>query len=153
MKKTHPIPLHLLSAQAIVKIAHSLAQLVQQNVWIEKSGAPGFMAEFLAVRRTYAPKVPNVRPQRRAQLAFVDHIVNRAITPSSVRADGLYTLPRSFGVYQIPTSANTTRRYRFGNHPVRQRELEREFGSCKLEYLFTEREDAETVALALAGRG
>jgi hypothetical protein len=32
------------------------------------------------------------------------------------------------------------------------RELEGEFGSCKLEHLFTSREDAKAVALALSGR-
>ena len=42
--------------------------------------------------------------------------------------------------------------FRFGNHPVRQRELEREFGSCKLEYLFAERTDAKAVAQHQAGK-
>jgi hypothetical protein len=85
-------------------------------------------------------------------MAAIDHITARAISPSSVRPDGWLTSPRSYGVYRIPSSAASTRSYRFGNHPVRLKELEREFGSCKLEYLFTDRDDAEAVAKALAGR-
>ncbi len=84
-------------------------------------------------------------------MVSVEHILSRAINPSSVRPDGWLTSPRSFGVYRIPSSATSARSFRFGNHPVRQKELEREFGSCKLEYLFTDREDARAVALALAG--
>jgi hypothetical protein len=83
-------------------------------------------------------------------MAFIDRIVSRAISPASVRPDGWLTSPRSYGVYRIPSSAGSTRSFRFGNHPVRQRELEREFGSCKLEYLFTDREDAKIVALSLS---
>jgi hypothetical protein len=79
-------------------------------------------------------------------------IIARAISPSSVRPNGWLTFPRSWGVYRVPSSAGSMRSFRFGNHPVRQRELEREFGSCKLEYLFATREDARTVALALEER-
>ena len=85
-------------------------------------------------------------------MASLEHIISRAISPSSVRPDGWLTVPRSYGVYRVPSSAGSTRRFRFGNHPVRQRELEREFGACKLEYLFTERDDAKAVALALSER-
>jgi hypothetical protein len=83
----------------------------------------------------------------------IEHILTRAVSPSHVRMnDGGLTSPRSYGVYHIPSSADSTRSFRFGNHPVRQRELERDFGSCKLEYLFLDRADAEAVARALAGR-
>jgi hypothetical protein len=82
-------------------------------------------------------------------MTSVKDILNRAISPSSVRSAGPLTVPRSYGVYRIPSSSASTQAVRFGNHPVRQRELEREFGSCKLEYLFTVRADAQAVALAL----
>jgi hypothetical protein len=85
-------------------------------------------------------------------VATLQTIIARAISPSSVQPDGWLTSPRSWGVYRVPSSAGSTRRFRFGNHPVRQRELEREFGSCKLEHLFATREDARTVALALEER-
>ena len=84
-------------------------------------------------------------------MASIEHIIKRAISPSSVRSDGYLTHPRSYGVYRIPSSAGSTRSFRFGNHPVRMRELEAEFGSCKLEHLFSTREDARVVALALSG--
>jgi hypothetical protein len=84
-------------------------------------------------------------------MAAIDHIIQRAISPSAVRSDGYLTHPRSYGVYRIPSTSGSTRRFRFGNHPVRMRELEAEFGSCKLEHLFSSREDAKTVALALSG--
>ena len=85
-------------------------------------------------------------------MASVDHIISRAISPASVRPDGSLTRPRSYGVYRMPPGAEG-RRCRFGNHPVRMWELEREFGSCKLEHLFANREDAKLVAAALSGHG
>ena len=85
-------------------------------------------------------------------MASIEQIITRAISPYGVRPDGSLTFPRSYGVYRIPSSAGSTRTFRFGNHPVRQRELERDFGSCTLEYLFMAREDAQAVAKALTGR-
>ena len=76
----------------------------------------------------------------------------RAISPGSVKPDGSLTSPRSYGVYELQLSAGATRRYRLGNHPVRQFELEREFGSCKLVYLFRQRSDAVQMAALLNGR-
>lgn len=79
-------------------------------------------------------------------------IVQRAIDPSSVKPDGTLTDPSSYGVYQLPYSRGESSRFHFGNHPVRMQELEREFGSCTLIFLFLAREDAETVSRALNGR-
>lgn len=76
-------------------------------------------------------------------------IVLRAISPLSVRADGQLTMPRSYGVYALPATAGTTRRFRVGNHPIRMRELEHEFSYCTLKYLFLSRADAVEVASAL----
>ena len=76
----------------------------------------------------------------------------KAISPKTVQSDGLLTSPRSFGVYQLPQTAKNTLLFRFGNHPVRRHELEREFGSCELLYLFCSRPDAVTMASALNGR-
>jgi hypothetical protein len=58
-------------------------------------------------------------------------------------------MPRSFGVYELPHSVLETRRFRLGNYPVRLRELEREFDTCKLLYLFLERGDAVAMASVL----
>ena len=79
----------------------------------------------------------------------LDQVLARAISPSQVRADGPLTSPRSFGVYVLPAKHGSSRRYRFGNHPVRQRELEAEFGQAHLLHLFRSRQDAVTVAAML----
>ena len=83
---------------------------------------------------------------------IINNLANRAISPQYVRSDGSLTTPRSFGVYELPFSVSGTRRCRFGNHPVRLHELEREFGSCKLLHLFQQRADAVAMASALNGR-
>ena len=79
-------------------------------------------------------------------------IICRAISsPSSVKEKGRYTNPQSYGVYKLPANCGATRRYRFGNHPVRRRELNREYKTCecKLMYLFLSREDAKALASML----
>jgi hypothetical protein len=81
----------------------------------------------------------------------IDDVLKRAISPRSVTEHGTLTQPRSYGVYALPHTAGATKRHRFGNHPVRMRELESEFGSCKLEYLFADRRDAMLVATTLSG--
>jgi hypothetical protein len=77
--------------------------------------------------------------------------IGQEISPRQVRPDGPLTHPRSYGVYSLPSSAGATRRYRFGNYPVRLLELEREYGSCKLEHLFLSRSDAMAKAASLNG--
>ena len=74
---------------------------------------------------------------------------SRSISPASVRDDGPLTIPRSFGVYVLPASHGSTRRYRFGNHPVRLNELVAEFGDARLHLLFRVRSDAEALAKIL----
>jgi len=84
--------------------------------------------------------------------AIIEKLASRAIPPQDVKPSGSLTSPRSFGVYELPSSVLGTRRFRLGNHPVRLQELEREFGSCKLLYLFRQRPDAVAMASALSGR-
>jgi hypothetical protein len=83
-------------------------------------------------------------------MSSVAKIIQRSISPSNVRVIGPLTKPRSYGVYRLPQKTATGRHYRYGNHPVRMHELEREFGSCKLEYLFAARADAKELAVALS---
>ncbi|WP_312103522.1 hypothetical protein [Acinetobacter venetianus] len=75
-----------------------------------------------------------------------EHLLKHAISPDQVTIKGHRTEPRSYGVYALPLDADGTRRFRFGNHPVRQQELKHEFGSCKLYQLFLDRKQAETLA-------
>lgn len=78
----------------------------------------------------------------------IEELASRAISPAAVRPAGMLTVPRSYGVYELPAAA-ATRRYRYGNHPVRMQELETELGACRLLYLFLQREDAQSMATAL----
>jgi hypothetical protein len=57
--------------------------------------------------------------------------------------------PRTFGVYELPSSARSTRRFRFGNHPIRMQELEREFGVCRLVDTYGRRDEAVEQAAKL----
>jgi hypothetical protein len=79
-------------------------------------------------------------------------LLQRAVSPRSVKVEGTLTLPKSWGVYRLPVNGDATRQFRFGNHPIRMKELEREFGSCELEYLFLERDHAIKATAALNGR-
>ncbi|RZG84412.1 hypothetical protein [Acinetobacter venetianus] len=75
-----------------------------------------------------------------------EHLLKNAISPDQVTIKGYLTVPRSYGVYALPLDADGTKRFRFGNHPMRQQELKHEFGSCKLYQLFLDRKQAETLA-------
>jgi hypothetical protein len=66
----------------------------------------------------------------------------KAISCNDIAYEGRLTFPKSYGVYQILNTANVDKVFRYGNHPVRQFELQREFGDCRLVYLFLEREYA-----------
>lgn len=81
-----------------------------------------------------------------------DKLIERAISPGSVRPKGQLTDPRTYGVYELPEGAGATRRFRMGNHPIRMIELEQEFERCKLLYLFRVRSDAVLLAGHLNGR-
>lgn len=79
----------------------------------------------------------------------IEEIIRRAISPNSVRVNGRLTHPPSYGVYTLPANHGATRRYRFGNYPVRMQELDREFEQCTLEHLFLSRADAIALASML----
>lgn len=66
------------------------------------------------------------------------------ISQSSVRPDPQnpnYTIPRTYGVYHLSAAKESisTKSFRYGNHPIRMQELQREFGSVKLVALYTNR--------------
>jgi hypothetical protein len=78
----------------------------------------------------------------------IQAIICRSVNESSVRKTDRLTEPRTYGVYMLPADCGSTRLYRFGNHPIRRQELEREFKICTLKYLFLHRKDAmQLVAL------
>jgi len=73
-------------------------------------------------------------------------LISQAISPNAVRLDGSLTIPRTYGVFELPHSAAATRKFRYGNFPVRQTELLKEFGTCKLVHLFKKRDLAQATA-------
>lgn len=76
---------------------------------------------------------------------------HKSIDPSSVISDGRYTNPRTWGVYQVDVPLEGTR-FRFGNHPVRQQELIRQYGEARLVgKLYKARIDAKEAAYRLNG--
>ncbi len=82
----------------------------------------------------------------------IEALQAEAVSPSCVQLDGTLTIPRSYGVYELTDSVGSTRRFRFGNHPIRMRELEAEFMKCTLKFLFLTREAAVATAFILNGR-
>jgi hypothetical protein len=84
----------------------------------------------------------------------IQHLLAQSVSESSLVSDGNLTHPRSWGVYEVqPTAGNrATRKYRLGNHPVRQQELEKEFGAAKRVALFTSRGIAEELKRQLNAR-
>ena len=80
----------------------------------------------------------------------VSELLSRAVQQSTLRIAGPYTNPRSWGVYEIEhAQPGATKRFRIGNHPVRQQELEREFGTVRRIALFTSRPLAEQLSAIL----
>ncbi|MDQ3634040.1 MAG: hypothetical protein M3405_05955 [Acidobacteriota bacterium] len=75
-----------------------------------------------------------------------ERLLEKSIPEKSVRSDSSnknYTNPRTYGVYEI-LKTNYSKKYRFGNHPVRENELIRKFGNnVKGIGLFLDREDAK----------
>ena len=82
----------------------------------------------------------------------IQEILRKSIPLASVLSDGKYTVPRSWGVYeiqQLPDVSLITRRFRFGNHPIRQQELATEFASVELIAIFRDRTIANELAQLL----
>ena len=79
-------------------------------------------------------------------MSAIDRLMEKAVSLQRLRPDGNYTVPRSFGVYRLTGKGDVGKRHRFGNHPVREQELIRYFGECKVIALFLSRDDAESLA-------
>ena len=78
----------------------------------------------------------------------ISQLRKRSIRLHDVQTSWPYTIPRTYGVYRLH-HAGTSHPFRFGNHPVRMSELEREISSCSLDALFLSRNDARTLAAFL----
>ena len=80
-----------------------------------------------------------------------EELMARSVNPKHYQIDptnSLLTTPRTWGTYSIPGEFvfGRKKKYRCGNYPVRMKELERDYGSVKLEALFENRDDAKALA-------
>jgi hypothetical protein len=73
-------------------------------------------------------------------------LLDRAVEPHTLKPDGRYTEPPSYGVYELGDHTAGRARFHFGNHPIRQRELVKHFGSTRLIATFLDRSDAEELS-------
>jgi len=86
--------------------------------------------------------------------AHLKSLLAKSIDLSSLKPDGQYTNPKTWGVYEVERLLDGKRGkgFHFGNHPIRQQELIRQFGEAQLVALYGARIDAEEVAYLLNGR-
>lgn len=80
--------------------------------------------------------------------ADLKSLLEKCINPSSVKLDGRYTSPKTWGVYIVERLLDGKRGkfFHFGNHPVRQQELIRQFGKAQLVGLYSARINAKEAA-------
>lgn len=79
--------------------------------------------------------------------------MSNEISPDSVRIDTNnpnWTIPRTYGVWRL-SGKYRGQEFRFGNYPVRGKELVREYGAAKLLALYKTREEAEEHTRRLNG--
>jgi len=122
-------------------MAIDLFAQAEMLVWMAAAGVIGAVA--LRARADGRVAENQGMPTRAQELLAA------SVDPSTLREDGRYTVPRSWGVYRISAPGNRGRAFRSGNHPVRLRELEREFSGVGTVALF----DREDLALELAKLG
>lgn len=79
-------------------------------------------------------------------MSAIERLMDKAVGPHRLRIEGRYTRPPSCGVYKLTGSGDVGKRHRFGNHPVREHELIRDYGECEVVALFLARADAENLA-------
>jgi hypothetical protein len=85
--------------------------------------------------------------------ARLKSLLAKSLDPATLKPDGNYTSPRSWGVYEVERLLDGKRgkAFHFGNHPVRQHELVRQYGDAQMVALYDRRIDAEEVAFLLNG--
>jgi hypothetical protein len=93
----------------------------------------------------------NQLPFRKAMLEGNVSQTRKSIDPLPVKSDGRYTSPRTWGVYKVERLLEG-KRFHFGNHPIRQQELIRQYGEAQLVGgLYEERINAKEAAFLLNG--
>ena len=79
-----------------------------------------------------------------------EQLMAKSVNPKHYQVDSAnhnYTKPRTWGAFAIPddSATGTKKKFRLGNYPVRQRELEKEFGLVEFIALFEKRDDAKAL--------
>jgi len=72
---------------------------------------------------------------------------------SEVVIAGPLTNPRTYGVYRVGLQTQGSYQFRFGNHPIREWELRREFDNVSLVALFKARTLAKELKSILNREG
>jgi hypothetical protein len=75
-----------------------------------------------------------------------NELLAKAIKSTAFNVVGTLTIPRTYGVYRLGSKTKSVRRFRFGNHPIRQRELINEHGAADIIAVFFDRRHAEELA-------
>jgi hypothetical protein len=75
-----------------------------------------------------------------------NELLAKAIELITLKVDGIYTSPRTYGVYRLTGKAKSGREFRFGNHPIRKAELINEYGGAEVVAVFLSRQDAQELA-------
>ncbi len=75
-----------------------------------------------------------------------DQLLQRTLKPSDFKPNGVYTDPKTYGVYRLTGKAKAGRVFRYGNHPIRYDELVNEYGAAEVVAVFSARSDAEELA-------
>ena len=91
-----------------------------------------------------------IKPESKTKLEVHPRklLMAKSVEPKHYQIDSAnrnYTKPRTWGVFAIPDKSAAGKKYRFGNYPIRQKELEKEFGVVEFIALFEKREDAKTL--------
>lgn len=87
------------------------------------------------------PKLNSINDEQTIE-ALIDALKSRSVDTDLLPINGIYTNPKSYGVYELINSNEANKKYRHGNHPIRLKELAREFVDCKVIATFLNRDDA-----------
>lgn len=80
-----------------------------------------------------------------------ENLMQLAVDSKKFYIQGIYTSPRTYGVYALINrlnhhQSNHGKKFRFGNHPIRQHELIKQYGTAEIQAVFLERHQAKIFA-------
>jgi hypothetical protein len=80
-----------------------------------------------------------------------ENLMQLAVDSTKFYIQRIYTSPRTYGVYAVINrlnhhQSNHGKKFRFGNHPIRQHELIKQYGTAEIQAVFLERHQAKIFA-------